>query len=235
LRVPLHEVENALIADAQVIPERHDAGGLERIVSLKDRVWFKSRVSRWRAASTKLALSEIEEDLRPGRQGHWWVGAAGWRESGSGDDFYEALKAEAGADSDGLLPNEWDWKRLTGELGVAWERTLTRTVLELVATSLRTGHVVEAEARHHRISALVRAENGADAYLAIGAEGIPDPRVIALILDAVPGVPRGDWQAEPGHVSGIKPKTGQIVFSTMFAPEACAEVLAISDESDIQR
>ncbi|RHW25743.1 hypothetical protein D0Z08_18410 [Nocardioides immobilis] len=41
------------------------------------------------------------------------------------------------------------------------------------------------EFRSHRIMALVRASNGHEAYLAIVAEGIPDPQVIALLLDCV--------------------------------------------------
>lgn len=67
-----------------------------------------------------------------------------------------------------------------------------RALSEIVARSLRCGQKVVAEFRHHRVSALVRADDGQEAYLAIGAEGLPDERVIALILASVPGVPAED-------------------------------------------
>ena len=65
---------------------------------------------------------------------------------------------------------------------------MKRIVIRLVVMSLKSGHLAVAEFRSHRIKALVRAENGHEAYLAIIAEGVPDPQMFALLLDCVPGV-----------------------------------------------
>lgn len=60
---------------------------------------------------------------------------------------------------------------------------MKRMVIRLIAHSLTSGHLATAEFRKHRIKALVRATDGHEAYLAIIAEGVPDPQVIALLLD----------------------------------------------------
>lgn len=44
-------------------------------------------------------------------------------------------------------------------------------VIGLIAMSVKNGHLAVAEFRKHRIKALVRAENGHEAYLAIIARG----------------------------------------------------------------
>ena len=62
---------------------------------------------------------------------------------------------------------------------------MKRMVIRLVAMSLKSGRLAVAEFRNHRIKALVRAENGHEAYLAIIAEGVPDPQLFALLLDCV--------------------------------------------------
>ena len=71
--------------------------------------------------------------------------------------------------------------------------------------------------------------DGAESYLAITAEGHYDPKFVAVLLAAIPGVPPSDWIAEPGPVLGITPASGQVVFSTMLPPEALAALL---DEFD---
>lgn len=55
----------------------------------------------------------------------------------------------------------------------------------LVHRTLKTGHLAVAEFRSHRIMALVRAANGHEAYLAIIAEGVPDPQVGCPIQKSV--------------------------------------------------
>ena len=62
-----------------------------------------------------------------------------------------------------------------------------------------------AEFHDHRIKALVRADNGHEGYLAIVAEGIPDPRLFALLLDCVPGVAPENWQPEPSPLAEMEP------------------------------
>ena len=124
-----------------------------------------------------------------------------------------------------LLPVEWDWKRLTAEQVVAWRREMKRLVVRLIAMSLTTGQVAVAEFKKHRIKALVRVDNGHETYLAIIAEGIPEPEVFALLLDCVPGVSADDWQPEPSPIAEMEPGSGEIVWSTLFPAEVASAIL----------
>lgn len=232
LTEPLEGLDHPLVEDAQQVPQREAAGGARRVVSLTDRVWFKCRHSNRRGIVSKLADSEVPTELEAAApRGLWWLGAAGLRQNDSHDDFYKAIAREAKSDgkhtvdTSHLLPGQWDVKRLVAERGVAWRADLKAMVVRIIALSLRTGQLAVAEYRQHRIKALVRAEDGGDAYLAIVAEGVPDPAVFALILDCVPGVKNSDWQPEPDSVAGITPASGQIIWSTMFPPEVACQVL----------
>ena len=98
-------------------------------------------------------------------------------------------------------------------------------VVRLIAMSLRTGRLAVAEFERHRIKALVRADNGHEAYLAIIAEGIPDPEIFALLLDCVPGVAPEDWQPEPSPLAEMNPSPGEIIWSTLFPSETAREIL----------
>jgi hypothetical protein len=98
-------------------------------------------------------------------------------------------------------------------------------VIRLVAMSLKNGHLAVAEFRNHRIKALVRAENGHEAYLAIIAEGVPDPQMFALLLDCVPGIAPEDWQPEPSPLAEMNPGSGEIIWSTLFPSEIANEIL----------
>ena len=91
--------------------------------------------------------------------------------------------------------------------------------------SLRNGHLAVAEFRNHRIKALVRAENGHEAYLAIIAEGVPDPQMFALLLDCIPGVAPDDWQPEPSPLAEMNPDSGEIIWSTLFPSEVANAIL----------
>jgi len=78
----------------------------------------------------------------------------------------------------------------------------------------------------------LQAEEGGEAYLAIAAEGFIQPRMIALILSSVPGISGSDWQAEPGGVTDIKPKEGQIIWSTMIQSDIQARILEVADAAE---
>lgn len=234
LGVPLEGVVDPVILSSQALPEQRDAGGAERVVSLTDRVWFKVKTSDHRAVGTDLRNKEIPEWI-PASKGAWWIGAAGRRQNDSPQrDFYAVLKRECTSgktiSTDHLLPGEWDWNRLSAEQAVAWRREMKRLVVGLIATSLKTGHLAVAEFRSHRIAALVRASNGHEAYLAIIAEGVPDPQVIALLLDCVPGVDRDEWQPEPSSVAGMNPGSGEVIWSTLFPSEVASTILALNEE-----
>lgn len=229
LGVRLEEIVEQVVVSAQAVPEQRDAGGAERVLALADRVWFKVKTSDHRAAVTELRGEELPDWVRPSR-GAWWIGAAGRRQADSPQwDFYAALQRECTVgktvSSDHLLPADWDWKRLAGEQAVAWRREMKRMVVRLVAMSLRNGHLAVAEFRKHRIKALVRAENGDAAYLAIIAEGVPDPQMFALLLDCVPGVAPEDWQPEPSPLVEMDPGSGEIIWSTLFPSEVADAIL----------
>ncbi len=197
-------------------------------------MWLKVKTSAHRAAATALRAGEVPDSI-PMSKGAWWIGAAGRRQNDSPQhDFYALLKRECTSgktvSTERLPPRDWDWKRFSAEQAVAWRREMKRMVIGLITTSLKSGHLAVAEFRSHRVMALVRAADGHEAYLAITAEGIPDPQVIALLLDCVPGVDRDDWQPEPSTVAGMNPGSGKVIWSTMFPSDIASLILELDDE-----
>lgn len=61
--VRLHGLGERPIREAQAQPDVIEAGGGERIVSVKDRVWFKLKTGRWRAAVVRLTERLIYEQV----------------------------------------------------------------------------------------------------------------------------------------------------------------------------
>lgn len=229
---PLHEIDNPVVVTAQAVPAQRDAGGAQRITSLSDRVWFKVKTGGQRAVVTQLQGDDLPTGPLPA-VGEWWMGAAGHRQADSPQrDFYESILRECTVGKKTvstacLLPVEWDWKRFIAEQAVAWRREMKRMVIRLIATSLRTGHVAVAEFRRHRVKALVRADNGHEAYLAIIAEGIAHPEIFALLLDCVPGVASDDWQLEPSPLAEMEPSSGEIIWSTLFPSDTASTILEL--------
>lgn len=242
LEEPLWRISHPLVAHMQKTPDAVSVGGAEPIRSLSDRQWWKCKTSDLRAIVTKLTPAELTTLGVPGPSA-WWGGAAGVRREDSASDFYRQLQAEAHRHGRGtgkpstihLLPQQVDLDRLNAEtITLAVEATRTM-VLSLVARSLLDGKAYAAVTSEHIITALVRAEDGGEAYLAIGAEGFIHPRMIALILSAVPGVGDSEWQPEPGGVSGIKPKEGQIIWSTVIPADIQAHILELAEVTDEDR
>lgn len=226
----LNEINDSLVRAAQAIPELRDVGGAQRVVSLSDRVWFKVKTSNRRGIATQLTADELPDDM-PQQLGSWWLCAAGHRQSDSPQhDFYEAVRRECQSGSAHLLPAEWDWKRLLAESAVAWRRNMKRLVIHLIARSLTSGQVVVAEFQTHRIKALVRADDGNEAYLAIIAEGIPNPEIYAQLLDCVPGIANEDWQPEPSPVASMDPAPGEIIWSTIFPSDVAGKIIELDEQ-----
>ena len=220
----------------QKTPDEVRAGGAEPIRSLNDRLWWKCKTSDLRAVVTKLTPAELAALGLP-EPTAWWGGAAGVRRDDSASDFYRQLHAEALRHGRGtgkpstshLLPQQIDTDRLKAETVISAVEATHTIVLGLVARSLLDGKAYTAILSEHVITALVRAADGGEAYLAIAAEGFIQPRMIALILSAVPGLSESDWQAEPGGVSDIKPKEGQIIWSTLIPPDIQARILETTE------
>jgi hypothetical protein len=135
-----------------------------------------------------------------------------------------AGKGTGAANSEHLLPTDTDIRRLAGELVYRSVLDIRTVVRGLIARSISDGNVWTATLRSHTISAQVYARGG-EAYLAVGAEGFFDPRILAVILNAVPGVAAEDWIPEPKGVFGIEPRTGEILYSTLISPETQRAIL----------
>jgi len=236
LSQPLEEISDPVIASAQAIPERRDIGGVERVNSLKDRIWFKVKTGSKRAVVTQLRGGDLPGRLPPG-VATWWIGAAGHRQADSPQrDFYECLRKECTdgklVATDHLLPNDWDWKRLLAEQAVAWKREMKQVVIRLIIMSLRTGDIAYVEIQNYRLKALVRADEGHESYLAIMTEGVMHPEVFAVLLDCVPGIDPSDWLPEPSPLAQMEPSSGEIIWSTVMPSEVAGSLLELGDEMD---
>jgi hypothetical protein len=226
LEQPLETLDHPVVAKAQQIPEEVAARGAERVLAVRDLVWFKVKIGTDRAIVTELDRTTESRSEIIQADAWWWIGAAGKRREDSDTDFYASLKAEclrAGkgtgdASSIHLLPTDIDLRRLNGELGTQTVLGIKRVVCGLIARSIRDGKIWTAVLSHHKISAIVQARDG-EAYLAIGAEGFFDPNLLAVIFAAVPGVAAEDWLPEPKGAFGIQPQPGQILYSAMIPPE----------------
>jgi hypothetical protein len=64
---PLNELADSIVVNAQAVPEQRDSAGVERVVSLTDRVWFKVKTGDRRAAVTQLRTVEIPESIPSSR------------------------------------------------------------------------------------------------------------------------------------------------------------------------
>ncbi|REJ05123.1 hypothetical protein DY023_11125 [Microbacterium bovistercoris] len=235
LDTPLHEIKHELIAKAQRLPDEHASGGAERILAISDRLWFKVKVGESRGAGGQIEAGDCDVPQR------WWLVAGGLRRADSKEqDFYARLEVEcrragagtsASVNSDHLLPQDIDKRRFEAEQAALGVIALQRAVREGISRSANSGHPVEGVAGRQRLIIWVKSGD-ADTYLAISAEGFFDPKELAIILDAVPGMTADDWAIEPSEVLGIKPDVGQLVYSAMIPPESLAEVLA-ADDGDV--
>jgi hypothetical protein len=234
---PLSEIDHPLIQKAQATPATVGAGGAEPVRSLSDRVWFKSKITDLRGIVTRLTPAECEARGLP-LEIPWWIGAAGVRRADSADDFYKLIEAEAAREgrgtgepsTDHLLPQEIDKQRLELETAALLARGLRDLVLNIIAKSLQDGRAYFAEVTGHRVTAVVRASDESEAYLAVSGEGFVDPRVLAIILKAVPGIDEDDWLPEPGGVAGIDPGPGEIIWSTIIPPAVQEDILARAEK-----
>jgi hypothetical protein len=166
----------------------------ERIRAIDDQVLFKVKVQRWRGAVW------VESDLP-------WLVAGGWREDGSGDDFYAALEAEGKAArarynaghrevlrtttySAHLLPNRDDFVRYRAEAGVRFARRIRATIRELVGDSLRDGREHTVDFDTFTLGIHVRADHGHETYVAVRITGSVPSNLAVVILGNVPGCDR---------------------------------------------
>lgn len=249
--VVLSDLLDEPIPIAQEFPQRHEAGGLRRVLALKDRVWFKLKSGRWRGAVVRLTTAELEAEAAQsaGRdedpcfttEYRWWLGAVGLREAGSRTDFYADTARSAscavtpqkkdGIDTDLLLPREWDRKRLRAEVAYAERQIYKKVMIEATARSLRSGKVIKAEFAEFSMGVVVRADRG-EQFVAFIARSVFDPARLAVMMDALPGVAGTDWAPEPGGIADLQPKSGEIIWSAWLTTDAADQILDMAPESD---
>ncbi|NUT23792.1 MAG: hypothetical protein HOV77_31905 [Hamadaea sp.] len=196
---PLDEIDHPIIRKAvEQFGERESRH--ERIRSIDDQVLFKVKVQRWRGAVW------VEPELP-------WLIAAGWRESGSADDFYAALAADGqsarahynAAHKRALttdtyimdfLPQRDDRLRLQAEAGLRFVRVLESLIPRLLRESLQDGREHRVELDSFGLGIQVRADHGHETYVAIRITGSVPGNVTLVILDIVPGCDRSGWFPE---------------------------------------
>ncbi len=239
--VSLSDVAAEPLPTAQNFPERYEANGLTRVLSLKDRIWFKLKTSRWRGAVVRLTDDELrlEEESQGGdpcitHDHRWWVGAVGSREAGSRTDFYAEVAAMSacpvspdkkdGIDTDALLPQEWDRKRLRAETAYAERVVYERIMVLAAARSLRSGKVIEASFERFSMGVVVRADRGQQ-FVAFIARNVFDPKRLAAMMDSLPGISKDDWGPEPGGIADLKPASGEIIWSAILPTEVADQIL----------
>ncbi|MGB3374703.1 MAG: hypothetical protein WBA87_06140 [Microbacterium sp.] len=242
LNIELHTLAHSLIQKAQRIPGEVASGGAERVRALKDRVWFKVKTGNLRGVVAEVQIPDGFGPRADADYSHsaWWLAAGGLRQDDTPTrDFYAVLSDEcrrlakgtgAGVYTAHLLPTAADYRRWQLENATVIAIALRRKVREAIARSAQTGALWIVTIGTFRVGALIHQNDG-ESYLAVTAEGFWDHRLLAVILDAVPGVSADDWETEPSDVSGIGPADGQVVYSTMLPVEA---LRAILDEVDDQ-
>jgi hypothetical protein len=228
---PLNEIGHPLLAKAREQFADENAAH-ERIRAIDDQVLFKVKARRWRGAVW------IEE-LLP------WVVAAGRREDGSQDDFYQALENQAvraRADYNrahspalpgstyvaGFLPGQDDRQRYRLEAGARFRAALVAIVRNLTAGSLRDGREHAADFDGFRIGLLVRADDGHETYAAVRITGSVPGDLIAVILRNVPGCdPKSWWPETALPARPLMP--AEQAWSTLMDSKAAAELLEQMD------
>lgn len=131
--------------------------------------------------------------------------------------------------SEHLEPTSRDYRRWQLENIALVVVVLQRKVREAIARAAQTGKVWRVNIGTFQLGALVKHVDG-ESYLAITADGFWDSKVLAVLLDAVPGVDVDDWQIEPSDVVGITPSSGQIIYSAMIPADSLAQVLDVVDD-----
>jgi hypothetical protein len=232
-------LDHVLVDKARATVESIEAGSGKRVVSIKDRVLFKVKTDDWRAVlidvgSDLVHLEEKHADCIRSAQAWWWIGDAGHRKGDSKQsDFYARLKVQAFAggkntcDSSFLLPSAWDAKRLDAELALAAITRLQASVRNMAARSLASGDPQTEEIGNAMLRIRVLMKPDGIVYIAIGAMGMADPKFFALVLTALPGVRKEDWEPEPGAGLGIAPEAGEILWSAILSNEAQAELAVL--------
>nr|CTQ93059.1 hypothetical protein [Kibdelosporangium sp. MJ126-NF4] len=228
----MNEIDHPLIKKANE-QFAAPAGPRERIRSIDDVVLFKVKVQRWRGAVHDLGDPN-------------WLIAAGLREEGSRDDFYDAfahaakaartrynaehrapLKSETYCQS--WLASAEDHDRYRAESGVRLLRELRRTVHRLVCSSLLDGKEHVAEVAGAEFGLCVQAAEDHATYVSLRITGSVPDNLLIVTLSLVPGCDDDSWYPEYAmpHRSLVP---GEQVYSNYMDPVMAARLLEENDE-----
>jgi hypothetical protein len=192
----LEEIDHPLLTKARDQFAVDDAAH-ERIRAIDDEVVWKVKIQRWRGAVW------TDEHIP-------WLIAAGIREHGSADDFYQSLADQSRAARTRynaehapplrtrayvghLLPGEDDRKRYRLEDATRQIRRLITLIQDLTLGSLRDGHEHAVDLPAFRLGIIVRADDGHETYVAIRITGSVTDDLVAIILSHVPGCKTDLW------------------------------------------
>lgn len=227
LEVPLHTLDDPLIRKAQSIPQEIASGGGERIRSLSDHLWFKVKTGALRGVAGEIRRpDEVRRNLLEHES--WWLVAAGRRRGDSStQDFYALLEVECRRaavsssnpiNSKHLYPTEQDYQRLWLEQLATEVHSWGESIRMAVGKSWRSHRVVEVNIKQFTVDVMVSPASG-DAYLSFSTDSHWDSKLVAVLLDSIPGLNADDWQIEPGKVAGFISRPGSLIFSTIIPEE----------------
>ena len=231
--IPLDEIDHPLI---KKVNEQFawPAGPRERIRSMDDAVWFKVKISRWRGA--------VFEDGEPS-----WLVAAGIREDGSPNDFYEALANAARAARTQYnavsaqplatdtycqpwLPTGDDRDRYKAESGVRLLRELRTAICDLLVQSLLDGREHSTVIVGAELWIQAKGHNDRETYVALRIVGSVPEHILAVVLDLVPGCERDGWY--PEFCMPDRPlRPGEMAYSNIMDAAAAVRLLQDRDHT----
>lgn len=123
-----------------------------------------------------------------------------------------------------------DVDRILAELGLRYVRILQENVRKSAYRSLQSNRFIPLEyGDEHRVVTAIRAFPNNESYMSIAAN-LKSKEDFVTALSAFEGISPDDWQPEYKLPVDILGNTeGQIVFSTLFTPEAQEELLKEGD------
>lgn len=119
--------------------------------------------------------------------------------------------------------------RIRLELADRFVTDIRSVVVQAIAKSVEVGGPAKYDAAEHYVQATVEVDSPDEVYLLIGACGVYRPEIVAIMLDAVPGVGADAWIAEPDPDGfGADVKAGEVVYSTVINSAILQEVIALA-------
>lgn len=170
-----------------------------------------------------------------------WLGAAGWRQKGSPEDFYVDLGKQcerARRDynrenraslttntlTDWMLPTDRDQRRLVAEQNTAAAQEYREVVPQLVRDAILTGEEQQAEVSGYSIAVVVGGEPADSTYVGIVITGRVNVGDHAVILKQAPGADPTAWF--PDAMPHRDVRAGEVVWSNFLDVDFLNGVLA---------